>query len=349
MADRFLQYRNALVMVPLAVAIALLPFFTESNYLLSVMIFIALHTILTVGLALLLGYAGQVSLGQAGFYGLGAYISGILTSKYGVNAWLALVLAAIATAAFAYIVGRQILQLKGNYLAMATLALGIIVYVAFAELDFLTGGPSGLLGIPHLSIGSFRFNTDFRFYYLIWAITLVVLAVSLNIVNSRTGRAMRALHTAETAAETLGVDTATVKVQVFALSALYASIAGSLYVHYVVFVNPSPFDFGFSVELVVMAVVGGLASVWGALFGAAAITVLVQAIQSLMHSLTGRGGEVEIIAFGLILILVMVFMPEGLTRGVINAFNRLRLERAAPKIKAVGYTEAPRVQPSKEL
>ncbi|HBY94304.1 MAG: branched-chain amino acid ABC transporter permease [Ardenticatenaceae bacterium] len=315
--------RETLGLLAFILVVAALPLAVRSPYLLSILIFIGLHAILTIGLALLMGYAGQISLGHAGFYGLGAYISAILTATYGINPWLALVAAAFLTTAFAFVVSGPILRLKGHYLAMATLALGLILYIAFNELIQLTGGPSGLSGIPYLSVAGFTFNRDVEYYYVVWTATLAILVVSLNIVNSRPGRALRALHASEVAAETLGVDTARSKVLVFTLSALYASLAGSLYAHYLTFVNPAPFGFQLSIELVVMAVVGGLASVWGAVFGAAIITALAQVIQAVLPHLLGRsGGEIEIVAFGLILMVVMIFMPEGVGVTVMRGLQR---------------------------
>lgn len=296
-----------------------------SGYRISIMVFIAIFGIATMGLCLLMGYAGQVSLGHAAFYGLGAYISGLLSTRLGWTPWVTIILAAIATAAVAYVIGIPILKLKGNYLAMATLGLGIIVYIGMLELVELTGGPSGFSGIPYLSIGGFVVDRDIKFYYLAWGVLLVATIVALNVVNSRVGRALRAIHGSELAAETLGVDTARYKVQVFALSAAYASVAGSLYAHYVTFISPAPFGFGFSIELLVMAAVGGLASIWGAIFGAAAVTALTESLRVIAPGVFRQtGGEQEIILFGIILIVVMVFMPEGLTRGVLELYRRRR-------------------------
>jgi branched-chain amino acid transport system permease protein len=259
----------------------------------------------TVGLCLLLGYTGQVSLGQAAYYGIGAYISAILSKTYGVNPWLAMLIAAIATGAFAYLIGYPIFRLKGNYLAMATLALGVIMWILFRQLSQFTGGPDGMAGIPYLSIGGFIFDTTLKRYYLVWFFCIAILLISQNIVKSRTGRAFRAIHGSEAAAESIGINVAQFKVKVFTLSAVYASIAGSLFVHHLRFVSPQPFDFLASVKLVVMAVIGGLASIWGAIFGAATTRIL-------SDELLLQFGEFDVIIYGLILMLVMIFMPEGL-------------------------------------
>jgi branched-chain amino acid transport system permease protein len=292
----------------LAVVLALVPLL-GSTYYLSVLITIAIHAIVAVGLCLLMGYAGQVSLGNAAFYGLGAYISGILTGAVGISPWLAMMVAAVVTGAIAWVVGWPIFRLRGNYLAMATLGFGIIVHILFVEVKELTGGPSGLTHpVPSLAIGPLSFDNDYSFYYLAWVMCLGLLLLARNIVRSRSGRALQAIHTSETAAESLGIDVAQMKVKVFVLSAVYASLAGSLYAHYVHFVSPQPFGFLFSVQLVVMAVVGGLASVWGALLGASAIKILSE----LLHPF----GNLDVIVFGLILILVIMFLPDGLNRGL---------------------------------
>jgi branched-chain amino acid transport system permease protein len=314
------------LLVLLAVlGIAALPIFVTSTYYLSVMVFIGLHTIVAVGLCLLMGYAGQISLGHAAFYGLGAYISGILTATYHVSPWLAMLAALVVSSAIAYALGIPILRLHGHFLAMATLGLGIIIYIAFVELADLTGGPSGLSAIPYLELPGIVFDKDWKYYYLVWSVVVLVLLLSWNIVNSRVGRALRAIHGSEIAANTLGVDTAKFKVQVFTLSAAFAALAGSLYAHYLTVLNPAPFSFKFSVELVVMVVVGGMASVWGAVFGAASVTVLTEVLRDLLpRVLENAAGEYEIIVFGLILIVIMICLPEGLTRGLLSLYRRWR-------------------------
>ena len=205
-----------------------------------------------------------------------------------------------------------------------------MVYLAFIELRDLTGGPSGLPGVPRLSIGNFVFSSDISYFYLVWGVVLLFLAISLNIVNSRVGRALRAIHASESAADSIGVDSSKYKNQILVVSAVFASIAGSLYVHYMRFVSPRPFDFIASVELVVMAAIGGLASVWGAPFGAAAVilvTVFLREVLPLV--IPNASGEHIVIVYGIILIVIMIFMPEGLTSGLIKVFRwpSFRLKR----------------------
>jgi branched-chain amino acid transport system permease protein len=289
----------------LLIFLIIIPFDWFLGQYTTLMIFIGISTIVTVGLCLLMGYTGQVSLGQAAFYGLGAYFSAVLSKTYSVNPWLAMLIAAAATGSFAYVIGFPIFRLRGNYLAMATLGLGLIMWILFRQLSQITGGPDGMSGIPYLSIGGFVFDTSFKRYFLVWFFCIATLFISQNIVRSRSGRALRAIHGSEAAAESIGINVAHFKVKIFVLSAVYASLAGSLLAHHLRFVSPQSFDFLASVKFVVMAVIGGLASVWGAIFGAGTTRVL-------SDELLVRYGEWDVVIYGAILVVVMIFMPEGL-------------------------------------
>lgn len=315
LADTRTRY---LAVAPMALAIAIVPLLGNAYYT-NLMVTIGIHTIVAVGLCLLMGFAGQVSLGHAAFYGMGAFISAILSAKYGVSPWASMVVAALVTGLVAYLVGIPIFKLKGHYLAMGTLGLGIIIHILFVELRDFTGGPSGLSGIPPLAIGDLVLDNDFKYYYLVWAVCLAILIISDNIVNSRVGRALRSIHGSESAAHSVGVDVGQLKIRVFVLSAVYAALAGSLYAHYITFISPQPFGFMFSIRLVVMVVIGGLASVWGAVFGTAAVTLL----SDVLHPL----GDFDVIIFGLILMLVMMLLPQGLTRAFLDLIEvwQLRL------------------------
>jgi len=300
--------REIVKFLVLIVIVLLAPILVNEGYLLNVLVFVGIHAILALALNLLLGYAGQISLGQAGFFGLGAYISGILTATYSVNPWLAMLTAAVVVTLMAFIVGFPILKLKGHYLAMATLGLGIIIYIVFNEAIDFTGGPSGLSGIPNLSIAGFVFDTDLKNYYLIWSFTLLAMGLSLNLVHSRIGRALRAIHDSEVAARVMGVNARVLKVQIFALSAGLSAVAGSLYAHTMTFIAPSSFGFNFSVELVTMVIIGGLASVYGSLLGAALLTILPEVLRTFQ--------DYDIIVYGLLLVLMTMFMPGGLVKGI---------------------------------
>lgn len=287
-------------------AVLAAPYFFSGGYLLNVLVFVGINTMLAVGLNLLLGNAGQISLGQAAFFGLGAYISGVATATYAVNPWIAMVLAAAIVGVVSFAIGFPILKLKGHYLAMATLGFGIIVYILFNEWVDLTGGPSGLVGIPAFAFGEFQFDSDLKNYYLIWGFALVTILLSINLVNSRIGRALRAIHDSEVAARVTGVNARLLKVQIFALSAVISSIAGSLYAHTMTFISPASFGFHFSVELLTMVVIGGLGSVYGSFLGAALLTLLPEFLRTFQ--------DYDIVVYGLILLLMTMFMPGGLAR-----------------------------------
>jgi len=307
--------RELLKFLAFTVFVLLLPLYFQGGYLMNVLVFVGINTMLAIALNLLLGYAGQISLGHAGFFGLGAYLSGILTATYGWNPWLAMPTAAIVVGALAGLIGLPILKLKGHYLAMATLGLGIIIYIVFNETVDLTGGPSGLSGIPNLALGGVTFDSDVKNYYLIWGFTLAVILFSLNLANSRVGRALRAVHDSEVAARVVGVNARILKVQIFALSALLSSLAGSLYAHTMTFISPASFGFNFSVELLTMVVIGGLGSVYGSFLGAALLTLLPEFLRA--------AHDYDIIIYGALLMLMVMFMPGGLVRGIPDLFKKV--------------------------
>jgi branched-chain amino acid transport system permease protein len=306
--------RGALIALG-GLAVLAIPWLVPSGYVLSALVFIALNAMAALGLSLVMGFAGQVSLGQAAFYAIGAYVSGVLTATHGWNGWIALAVATAAGALTAFLVGLPIFRLSGLLLAMATLGFGIIVYYVLVNWVSVTGGPSGLTSIPPLAVGGFRFDTDARMVWLAWSALFGILALGGNLVDSRVGRALRAIHGSEPAAEAVGIDAARLKVAVFALAGGITALAGGLYAHYVAFINPSPFGFGYSVELVLMVVLGGVASLWGAVLGAAAVVLLVEALRIALPLLgIGHGAaEYEIVVFGLVLMALMIAAPGGLT------------------------------------
>jgi branched-chain amino acid transport system permease protein len=310
-------FANPWLLFVLGVALARLT--VANDYYFTLLNIIGIHALLVVGLNLLLGYAGQISLGHAAFFGLGAYTSGILTATYGLDPWLALPVGLLVAGAAAFLVGVPALKLRGYYLAMATLGFGIIVYIIFNQTQELTGGPSGLSGIPSLSLAGFPLDSPDRLFLLIWLVLGVILLLSSNLVDSRLGRALRALHDSEAAAQSLGVDTARAKLLIFVWSALYAALAGSLYAHTLNFIAPSSFTFMFSIKLVTMVVVGGMASIWGSLLGAVVLTILPELLV-VFH-------DYEIIIFGGILMVVMIFLPRGLVRGILDLWELRRYKK----------------------
>lgn len=299
----------------LVCCVLLVPFWLGDSYLLNVLVFVGIHALLAVALNLLLGYAGQISLGHAAFFGLGAYLSAVLTTTYGWNPWLTMVVAALLVGGMAFAIGFPILKLKGHYLAMATLGLGIIIFILFNEWVEVTGGPSGFSGIPNLQVGTLVFDSDLKNYYLVWTFVLGCVLLSLNLANSRIGRACRAIHDAEVAARVVGVNARLLKVQIFALSAMICAIAGSLYAHVMTFVAPPSFGFNISVELLTMVVIGGLGSIYGSLLGALLLTLLPEFLR-FMH-------DYDIVFYGGLLMVMTIFMPGGLVRGIPALFRKL--------------------------
>lgn len=301
--------------------ILLLPLFINSQYLFTLLILIGIYCIITIGLSLLIGYAGQISLGHAAFVGIGAYVSGVLTAKYDVSPWIAMGIGMVATFIIAYLIGMQVLKLKGHILALATIAINIIVYILLVGLSDYTGGAAGLVGIPNLSLLGLDLGNQVYFYFFVWSIVFVVILISTNIIRSSIGRILRSIHDSEIGTETLGVNVAKYKVAIFTLSAVFASVAGSLYAHYINFIAPPTFNISFSILLLIMVMVGGVHSIWGAIMGTAAIMFLNEAIRFVGHTYFHINGEVEIVVYGLIIVLVMIFIPKGLV-GILD-FRRI--------------------------
>ncbi|MGD9495725.1 MAG: branched-chain amino acid ABC transporter permease [Armatimonadota bacterium] len=299
--------------------VAVAPLVVHNRYYLHILIFVGLNLILATGLNLLMGYAGQVSLGHAAFFGIGAYTSGILTATYRWNPWLAMAAAVALTCLVAWLVGRPTLRLRGHYLAMATLGVGIIVAVVIRQTSWLTGGPAGLTGIPSMTFlgRELKSNMDAHYFYFVWGWVCLLTVLFANLIASRPGRALRALHDSELAAQTLGIDTAAFKVRAFVISAAYASIAGTLYAHSSMrFLSPNPFGFHTSIALLVMVVLGGQGTLWGPVLGAVTVT----AIQELLRPWANW----DIVVYGLLLMLMMTVMPGGVSRALGSAWGRLR-------------------------
>jgi len=320
--------RTRIALAVFGAAIVAAPLVVRQPYYQSILVFIGINALAATGLNLLMGYAGQVSLGHAAFLGIGGYASAILTVNHGVNPWLAMGAGMVAACVIGWIIGKPTLRLRGHYLAIATLGFGMIVNIVFVEWRGLTGGQSGIPGLPELSIAGIALNDHARFYYLVWACVLVATVASANIQHSRSGRALRAISSSELAAQTAGIDTAKYKLQVFVLSAALAAVAGSLFVHNLSFANPDPFNFAYSIELVVMAVLGGLGNIWGPAVGATVITVLGQVLQPLGAALGERLGapvDLDVAAFGLILMLILIFLPRGVTTSLATLRRRRRV------------------------
>ncbi len=299
--------------------VAAFPTVSPNAYILNIAGFVGIYILLCTGLNILIGYAGQISLGHAAFWGLGAYISGVLTAKFGWSSVLALAASVIGTCVVALFVGLPTLRLKGHYLAMATLGVGVIIHVMFVQFSGLTGGPSGLVGVPSFSVGSITIGTALENFYFIWAWTAIGLMGALNLSQSRMGRALNAISSSDVAAECMGVNTYRYKVIIFVLSAAYAAVAGSLYVHYLNFAAPGTFGFMTSILLLTMVVVGGIGAFWGPVIGASILTILPEYLRAYEG--------LEELLYGMILVGVMMFLPKGLA----PLFHNLRLRFSLTK------------------
>ncbi|MDH5161585.1 branched-chain amino acid ABC transporter permease [Heyndrickxia oleronia] len=295
----------------LVAVIIILPFISNSFFL-SMMILIGLYALVGTGLTMLMGYAGQISLGHAAFYGIGAYSTAIMTGTYGLPSVIGIIVGLIIAGIIAYIIGHPTLKLKENYLALATLGFGIIIFTFFKEFKGLTGGLNGFFGIPAFNLFGFLFDTDLKFYLLTWILVLLGIIFANNIIQSRVGRALRSIHGSEVAASSIGINIQKYKLQVFVLSAIYASIAGSLYAHYITFINPNLFTAMESINFLIIVVIGGSASVWGGVIGAALYVFLSEWLKEITPTIFPNvGGEFQIIFFGLLIVVMLIFMPKG--------------------------------------
>lgn len=294
--------------IPTLVAVLALCVASRSGYLVSLLVVIGLQALPAIGLALIAGYTGQISLGHAAFYGLGAYGAALIGRWLGVPAWMDVLLATALVAVLAWAIGWLVFRLKGHYLAMATLAFGIIVQVGLVELHDVTGGPNGLTGIPPLTLFGHAFDGDFTFLPVVWIVTTAAIVCAENLISSPTGLAMRAIAESEHVVRSVGNNVQSIKRLVMMVSGLCCALGGSLYAHYIGYLSPEPFDVGFSVKLLLMVAIGGFADVWGVLFGVIFITFLGELLKPL--------GAYDVVAYGVLLVVSVIYCPNGLLRGL---------------------------------
>jgi branched-chain amino acid transport system permease protein len=289
----------------LAAAPALLPEFyvTLLNY-------IGLFSLVALGLVLLTGVGGLTSFGQAAFVGLGAYTTAVLSTSYGVSPWLTLLIGFAITAVVALLIGFLTLRLSGHYLPLSTIAWGISLYFLFGNFELL-GGQTGISNLPVLNLFGLKFDSGRSFYYLIWAAMLFALLGVHNLLDSRPGRAIRALKRGSQMAEAFGIDTARLKIVIFVYAALLAALSGWLYAHLLRFVNPTPFGINIGIEYLFMAVIGGASHVWGAVLGATILTLAKQWLQDWLPRIIGHDGNYEMIVFGVLMVLLLQRARDG--------------------------------------
>jgi branched-chain amino acid transport system permease protein len=314
------------------IGLALLPQLPVPEFWITQANYIGLYTLVVIGLVLLTGVAGLTSFGQAAFVGLGAYTAAYLTLTQGVSPWVTVWIGLAFTGVAALILGWITLRMSGHYLPLATIAWGLSLYYLLGNIDAL-GKYDGLLGVPALKFFGIELNTGRSFFYLLWLIVVLAALAATNLLDSRAGRALRAVKGGSTMAEAMGVNTFQTKVTAFVLAAMLASISGWLFAHFQRTVNPSPFGLKMGIEYLFMAVIGGVGHVWGALVGAGVVKILEDQLQVWLPKLLGGSGNYEIIVFGVLLVLVLQYARDG-----IWAFIEARLPRVRRK---VDWADAP--------
>ena len=285
-----------------------IPFLVRGSHLQYLMILTAINGIVAIGLNLFLGFGGQISLCHGAFFGIGGYVTAILTTRCQIDFSLAFILSAASAWLLAWIIGWPLLRLKGYFLALATFGFGEIFTVVVSEMRNITNGIIGIYDIPFPGIGNLKFNTPIKQLYLVWGLLFFLLLFAKNLVNSKTGRALKALALNEDVSSTLGIKPAKIKVNIFAISALYAGMAGSIFVGIISTCSPGPFGIQYSVMAVMMVIIGGATHLYGSILGAVLLTLIT-------HQL-GKYQEYSLLIYGLVLILMMIYMPGGVWMGI---------------------------------
>ena len=311
------------VLIAFAVLLALLPQLPVPEFWITQANYIGLYTLVALGLVLLTGIAGLTSFGQAAFVGLGAYTAAYLTVTHGVSPWLTVWIGLGVTALAALVLAWVTLRMSGHYLPLATIAWGLSLYYLLGNIEAL-GKYDGLLGIPALKFFGIELNTGRSYFYLLWTLVLCATIALTHLLDSRAGRALRAVKGGTTMAEAMGVNTFRTKVTAFVLAALLASVSGWLFAHFQRTVNPSPFGLNMGIEYLFMAVLGGIGHVWGALVGAGVVQILKDQLQVILPRLMGTSGNYEIIVFGVLLVLMLQYARDGLWSFVDSLLPRQR-------------------------
>jgi branched-chain amino acid transport system permease protein len=299
--------------------------------------YVGLNALVAVGLVLLTGVGGLTSFGQAAFVGMAAYTTGVLTTGAAhagagwlQSPWIGLAAALALVAAAALLIGSFTLRLSGHYLPLGTIAWGIAIYIVFGNLEAL-GGHTGLGGIPAVEVLGARLATPERMSWLIWSFVMLAVVTTQNLLDSREGRAIRALKGGRLMAESMGVDTSRARLVIFVIAALQAGASGWLYAHFERFLSPTPFRLHAGIEYLFMAVVGGIGQVWGALLGAGVVTFVLQWLRDVLPGLLGQAGDFELIVFGLVMLVLLQRAPGGLWP-VLARPLRARLRSGGPAI-----------------
>lgn len=302
-----------LLVIAVGIVVAVLPLMLSSSFYLRVIALVYINALAVLGLNLLMGFAGQVSLGHAGFFGIGAYAVALGPTYLGMPSWASLIGGSALSALLAFVVGRPILRLSGYYLAIATLGMGVLISMVVSNESNITGGPNGM-EVPRLVLFGWRVAGPLTWYWISGVTLVIGVLVVVNLMESPTGRALRAIHDSETAARVLGVDVARYKLLAFVISAVFASIGGSYLVLLDGFVTPTTTSFLLSIEFVVMAVLGGLGSILGSIVGAAILVILPQFL-TVFH-------DYEHIVLGTIIIVFLIFLPAGIVPAMASFVRR---------------------------
>ena len=313
--------KRGLPIVLLALAVPVIALLPLPDFWIAQLNYIGLYALVSLGLVLLTGVGGLTSFGQAAFVGIGAYTTAWLTLNTGMSPWLTLFVGLALTAISALIVGVITLRMSGHYLPLATIAWGLSLYYLMGNLDAL-GKYDGLLGLKSLSIGGINLGQGRLFFVLCWAIVIASAVALLNLLDSRPGRAIRSLKGGTQMAEAMGINTFRYKVTIFFIAALFAAVAGWLLAHFQRTVNPSAFGLKMGIEYLFMTVVGGVGYVWGAIVGAGLVKLLDDWLQVALPALIGTSGSYEVIVFGVVLVLVLKYLPEGLWSVVARRFPK---------------------------
>ncbi|WP_280154401.1 branched-chain amino acid ABC transporter ATP-binding protein/permease [Piscinibacter sp. XHJ-5] len=333
-----------LVFPALLLLVALIPLLPVPPYWITKLNYIGLFSLVALGLVLLTGVGGLTSFGQAAFAGIGAYTSAWLCLRLGLSPWVGLMAGLALTAAVALALGWLTLRMSGHYLPLATIAWSLVLYYTMGNVDAL-GRYDGLLGVPPVSLPGFELREEGRLFWLIWVCALLSAAAVVRLLDSRPGRVMRSLNPHRgggiTMPEAMGASTFRYKVLMFVIAALLASLSGWLFVHMQRSVNPSPFGIKFGIEYLFMAVLGGVGSVWGAFAGAALVKLTEDQLQVLLPALLGTSGNYEMIVFGIVLVVVLKFAPQGLWPLVEGRLPRRRARLDASNHQALPSRDKP--------
>ncbi len=309
----------------LAVFIVVAPLLLGESYFFDTVNIIGIYSIAVIGLNLILGYTGLISLGHSAFFGLGAYLSAYIAKNTDIPVLLALLIACILVALFAFLVSFPLLRLSGYFLALGTLGVCVIVYTLINGSNAITGGPNGMTGIPALSAGGYEFDSETSYFYLIWITVFLVLLLCRNLVHSREGRILKAVHSDEEAASFFGAPIAVHKMKVFVAGCTLAGLAGGFYAHYMAFISPDIVNLPASINMIIMGFLGGFGSIFGPVLGAF--------VYQLIPEISSYFEKFEPLIKGVILLLVILFFQGGMNAGIVKVQKYMSRHFAANRIK----------------